>query len=170
MRRECLRCGATFTPHPTNAERGGGKWCSWSCYRPPFDVVVWERLDIGDCWEWTGPTDREGYGIVAAEHGGLIHRAIWLLLVGPIEDGQPLDHLCRNRRCANPDHLEPVTHRENILRGFGPAAKYAKRSRCVRGHALTGPQADVTMRPGQGRRCNVCNRDRVREWREARRC
>ena len=75
------------------------------------------------CWEWTGARDRHGYG--RAGHGlrregtGLVHRMVYQQVNGPTE--QELDHLCRNPPCANPAHLEPVTHRENIRRGDGPA-------------------------------------------------
>jgi len=78
----------------------------------------WSKVDAeGDCWEWTGARSDKGYGhmrradtIVAA------HRFAWELLVGPIPDGLEIDHLCRKRKCVNPDHLEPVTHSENMRR------------------------------------------------------
>ena len=77
------------------------------------------------CWEWTGARDQRGYG--RAGYGprragtGLVHRMVYQQVNGPVDDGLELDHLCRNPPCANPAHLEPVTHRENILRGEGPA-------------------------------------------------
>jgi hypothetical protein len=70
------------------------------------------------CWVWTGRLNRNGYG--RAWHNGaepVAHRAVYEELVGPIPAGEVLDHLCRWRRCCNPGHVEPVTVRENILRG-----------------------------------------------------
>ena len=70
------------------------------------------------CWMWTGRPNRNGYG--RAWHKGaepVAHRAVYEELVGPIPEGHLLDHLCRWRRCCNPQHVEPVTPRENVLRG-----------------------------------------------------
>ena len=69
------------------------------------------------CWLWQGELNRNGYGRVwfmGVRY--MVHRIVWTVLRGPIEDGLVLDHLCRNRACCNPDHLEPVTVRENTLR------------------------------------------------------
>lgn len=75
-------------------------------------------IDIGDCWEWTRGRDGNGYGRARADGKMVyVHRQVWTELVGPIPAGLELDHLCRNPACCNPDHLEPVTHRENIRRG-----------------------------------------------------
>lgn len=76
-------------------------------------------LLVGDgCWIWTGTLDNHGYGQVAIGGGRItrVHRVVYRLLVGPIPDGMEPDHLCRARACARPDHLEPVTHRENMRR------------------------------------------------------
>lgn len=70
------------------------------------------------CWLWQGELNRNGYGRVWINGKRvMVHRAVWQVLRGPIADGLVLDHLCRNRGCCNPDHLEPVTARENTLRG-----------------------------------------------------
>jgi hypothetical protein len=71
-----------------------------------------------DCWLWTGCVGDGGYGqVTIAQRRHKAHRAVYELLVGPIPEGLDLDHLCRVRRCVNPDHLEPVTRSENLRRG-----------------------------------------------------
>lgn len=79
------------------------------------------------CWEWQGELNRNGYGRVWIEGRRLmVHRVVWELLRGPIGEGLVLDHLCKVRCCCNPDHLDPVTQRENVHRGdavlFQPVA------------------------------------------------
>lgn len=70
------------------------------------------------CWTWQGELNRNGYGRVWINGKRLmVHRVVWELLRERIEDGLVLDHLCKVRKCCNPDHLEPVTVRENTLRG-----------------------------------------------------
>lgn len=76
--------------------------------------------------------------------------------VGPIPDGLHLDHLCRNRRCVNPDHLEPVTHRENTLRGIGFGALNAAKTHCANDHAYT--PANTYIDPLGYRHCRACRR------------
>src|SRR6266496_2265386 len=86
----------------------------------------WAKVDRSGgsraCWLWTGKTGRDGYGRIGlGGRGALVrvraHRFAYELLIGPIPDGLQIDHLCRVRHCVNPAHLEPVTQRENILRG-----------------------------------------------------
>ena len=74
-----------------------------------------------ECWEWTAARKANGYGSFAIGAGHVYpHRFAYTMLVGPIPAGLDLDHPCRNRGCANPAHLEPVTRRTNVLRGRGP--------------------------------------------------
>ena len=87
---------------------------------PPFE-------DRGPCWMWTGHL-RHGYGsIVVAGKTRFAHRVSYEHHVGPIEDGYELDHLCRNKACCNPAHVEPVTHHANVLRGA--LFKHGRRSK-----------------------------------------
>ena len=75
------------------------------------------------CWEWVGCTNRNGYGRVWRNRRTvMVHRLVYEATYGDIPAGLVLDHLCRNRRCVNPAHLEPVTVRTNTLRGIGPTA------------------------------------------------
>lgn len=113
-------------------------------------------VEPDECWNWPGCVGRTGYGKTRVVIDGEVflspHRAAYRLLVGPIPKGLSLDHLCRNPRCMNPHHLEPVTHRENVLRGESFAAANAKRDQCVRGHPLM-PRTN-----GSGRFCPICVR------------
>ena len=97
-------------------------------------------LDSG-CWEWTGCKIWNGYGRIHQIIDGkrkmiLAHRAVYEILVGPIPEGLTLDHLCRNRSCVNPAHLEAITMRDNVLRGVGPTAINARKTHCINGHLL----------------------------------
>lgn len=86
---------------------------------PPITRAL-SRLDKSDgCWKWTGPVLATGYGrIMANGRMVYVHRLVYEHFIGPVPDGLELDHLCRVPACCNPLHLEPVTHRENIRRGF----------------------------------------------------
>ena len=91
-----------------------------------FIATFWARVVKGpDCWEWQGPRDTSGYG----RHGHFrAHRVAYQLMVEPIPVGLVLDHLCRNPGCVNPDHLEPVTTRENTVVRGKPREKYDRTS------------------------------------------
>lgn len=126
----------------------------------------WEKVDIsGTCWEWTAAKMKYGYGRFRSggsyENGGRIvfaHRWAYEYLRGPIPAGLVLDHLCRNPSCVNPDHLEPVTSGENVLRGSGLAAKNAAKTHCPQGHDYTD---ENTHRDSLGRRnCRACDREK----------
>lgn len=118
-----------------------------------------ERSDEG-CWEWTGSDNGTGYGTYGiAGTKGYSHRLLYTRCVGPIPDGMVIDHLCRNTRCCNPEHLEPVTPAENALRSPLIGAK----TRCRHGHDFT-PENTYTS-PAGARRCRACQARRNRERR-----
>lgn len=127
----------------------------------------WSRVDkSGDCWIWKAndKTSRYGRFETRGQHGRrkvAAHRIAWELLRGLVPDGMELDHLCRNTRCVNPDHLEPVTHRVNVLRGEGICARRLRRTHCPHGHELT-PENIRPSRAG-GRLCLACYVRRRRE-------
>lgn len=106
------------------------------------------------CWVWAGTIDRHtGYGKVAHEWA---HRAVYRFLRGDIPEGLTIDHLCRNRPCVNPDHLEPVPQRVNALRGVSFSAVNAAKTHCPQGHEYV----DFPWRGQRWRRCPVCIRQR----------
>lgn len=111
------------------------------------------------CWEWTAAKDRAGYGRV---NGRTAHRQMWLTVVGPIDDGLHLDHLCRNRACVNPDHMEPVTPGTNIRRGVGVGGWKRRTTHCPQGHPYS--EENTLVYKGM-RSCRICKREQVRRWR-----
>jgi hypothetical protein len=129
------------------------------------DEAFWSMVDkSGDCWLWTGVIyKRTGYGSVGRR--GSAHRLAYILVVGPIPNGMHLDHLCRVRHCVNPDHLEPVTPRENLLRGETHAARNAAKTQCFKGHELSGDNLRVnTWKNKDGeirfrRKCRACAKE-----------
>ena len=125
-------------------------------------------ITLNGCWLWTGPL-AGGYPLLGGRD--YAHRVAYTLWVGPIPEGLTLDHLCRTPACVNPKHLEPVTLRENILRGTSPAARNAAVTRCPAGHQYDQSNTHITK--SGSRHCRTCHRERERErsqrLREARR-
>jgi hypothetical protein len=111
------------------------------------------------CWEYSAYERKDGYMMWKTLVSGkrkLAHRVVYEKLIGEIPRGFVLDHLCRNRKCVNPSHLEPVSPRENILRGVGSAAKNHAKTTCKRGHSFT--KENTYLRNGS-RSCKECKRN-----------
>lgn len=107
-----------------------------------------------NCWIWTGAKEKGnmGYGKLGPH---VAHRLVYETLRSRVPKGLELDHLCRNPLCVNPDHLSPVTHRENVLRGISPSAINARKQGCNR----CGKAFDHIGPTGK-RRCTQCSRER----------
>ena len=125
---------------------------------------IMERIEVdgNGCWVWQLALNRTGYGIMKRSRWNrskLVHRVAYEEAVGVIPDGLVIDHLCRNRACCNPSHLEPVTQEVNIARGIdGLAVANQKRrsmTHCKRGHEFTPENTYVFPSNGQ-RRCRTC--------------
>lgn len=115
-----------------------------------------------DCWAWTAQTSPDGYGrFQVASASKLAHRVAFEQVNGGIPAGLQLDHLCRNRACCNPNHLEPVTQRENISRGNSGLPQLS-RTHCPASHAYDAVNTYVYK---GSRICKECTRDRVRKRR-----
>ncbi len=116
-------------------------------------VEVPSSLDT-PCWEWQGKRNHAGYGVFKTYgKNTLIHVFAYKHWIGPIPDGLRLDHLCRNRACGNPAHVEPKTDRANILCGEGVAAINARKTHCAHGHEFNEAN---TLISGGRRNCRVC--------------
>jgi hypothetical protein len=132
-KRECTTCRVRRHRqlHPyvsvAGTSTGPGRGRGLRRKRPLADRL-WakvEKADVDACWEWTGSRTPHGYGQIRESGVGSAlvhaHRVAYEAAVGPIPEGLEIDHLCRNRACCNPAHLEPVTHQENIQRGYDRA-------------------------------------------------
>jgi hypothetical protein len=169
--------------------------CHMPSHKAPQHIAekVISRLVVGDdqCWMWPGALTGTGYGHAGWSLGhrkmvyGSTHRIAYEYLRGPIPEGLDLDHLCHDpqvchpekasdcphRKCCNPDHLEPITRQENLLRGGGMAARRATVAECPQGHPYDAENTEID---NLGRRnCLACKRarNRVQYWknRDARR-
>lgn len=123
----------------------------------------WSRVvKTQTCWLWDGPLDN-GYGRFWFNRKTLLcHRVAYEMLIGPIPLGMALDHLCRNRSCVNPEHLEIVTLGENVLRGIGRSAVNARKTHCKNGHEFDAE--NTYFRKEGNRECIPCQRASQALW------
>ena len=149
--------GACDTPNRTNLLR------RFVVNNLPRITLFMQKVTVleNGCWQWTAYIGTSGYGQFKDEEGQtLAHRWAYKYFTGPIPEGWEIDHLCRNRWCVNPQHLEAVTTQENVLRSDSPCAINAKKTHCSQGHPY---DSENTYEHKGKRYCRTCVRNRMRE-------
>ena len=141
--------------------------------KPEIDRFV-RKFDYSDgCWEWKGYRTPFGYGMfyTAAHRLVLAHRWFYEWCYGDVPKSLQMDHLCRNPSCVNPDHLEPVTPRENVMRSDGVCAANAAKTHCPKGHPLDGENLLLIDNggPRKARKCRRCAYDATMRYQKRRR-
>lgn len=124
----------------------------------------WSKVERGNgCWVWTAAIGNHGYGVFGlGSKTVLAHRWAYVDCNGSIPDGYEVDHLCKNRACVRPDHLEAVPQAVNNARSNSLSASSARKSHCINGHLLDG---ENTYRYGSSRYCRSCKRVRDASYR-----
>lgn len=138
--------------------------------RPVIDRI-WDRtmpIPVSGCLVWMGRLDKDGYGRISlGGHGrprALVHRAAYEIIERPIPVGMTLDHKCRVRSCWNSDHLEPITNRENVLRGISFSAINHRKTHCDHGHEFN----TLNTYLWRGRRsCRICRNGCSQEYKRS---
>lgn len=151
----CAHCGEGFAvPYDKRQLRH----CSFECR-------FWSKVDRRgpeECWPWTGPVHKRGYGKITDDRTTLLaHRVAFSMESGRIKSDLIVDHICNNPICVNPGHLQMITQRRNVMRGKGLAAENARKTHCKNGHPLSGENL-VLIRQKNGRnerRCRTCSRE-----------
>lgn len=126
----------------------------------------WDKVEFTtDCWNWLGGKGLGGYGrfwlnkkMVSAHHFS------YKQYKGKIPQGLVMDHSCKNPSCVNPDHLEAVTQRENVLRGTGLSAINSRKTHCIRGHEFN--VQNTYIRENGMRNCRMCHLQRIKKYQE----
>lgn len=131
----------------------------WSHVKAPVNII--------ECWIWQGSKNNQGYGGISFKGKALLaHRCAFEVVFGEIPKGRVIDHLCRNRLCVNPYHMQVTTQKENVHRGNALTGINSRKTHCKRGHALTGNNIQRSAYIKFGYRiCRICDLDgQRRRW------
>ncbi len=151
----------------------------YSAFPPSYKVKLeprfWEKVAVGgtdECWPWRAYINPKGYGSFEVCFNGRAQgieaqRLGWQIVNGDIPVGATIDHLCRNRACVNPAHMEAVSTKENVLRGVGLTAMNKRKTHCPNGHPYS--HANTHVRTRGSRECRTCIRERATGYRVAKR-
>lgn len=133
---------------------------------PAQEERFWAKVQKTEgCWLWTSQIEAKGYGRFRFNgRPVLAHRFSYELAYGPIPSGMEIDHLCRTRHCIKPEHLEAISHIDNLRRGntFDIGSVHRSITHCPRGHPYN---AENTYHDKKGRQCIACRRERAKELR-----
>lgn len=162
-----MKCSANTCIKTT---QNNGRYCTthywrlrhWGMLERTFDERIDSQYSVDEngCWIWRNKPSGHGYSETTNNGKRIkLHRYMYERYKGEIPVGLVIDHLCRVRHCINPDHLEAVTNRENVLRGISISAKYARKTHCKHGHEFT--KANTRVYNG-GRYCRACARESAR--------
>ena len=161
VKKLCLRCSAPFWRDPGRADRS--HFCSKLCQAQYKNTAGYVTDGPNGCWPWVGAKLWNGYGTISIKgKKQTAHRHLYEQIYGPVDAGLEIDHLCRNRLCVNPFHLEPVTPSENVCRSPKVIAARAAIS-CKRGHLFT-PENTKLAGPWLSRVCKVCEQESRRRY------
>lgn len=166
-------CGNTTRTVGTDLRLGRSRTCGCGAgsRKRGEEQRLRDSIKVGsedECWPWQRALTPDGYGRIRRDTGRKVgaHRLAWILANGEPPKSVVFDHLCRNRACCNPKHLEPVDTRTNLLRGKTHAARNAAKTHCRRGHKFS---TENTYRDPLGRRtCRKC-RQLHKKWARDRR-
>jgi len=131
-------------------------WKNGNIIRQSPHQLFWKRVQKGDCgcWEWGGKIRKDGYGKITIDYKSYyVHRIAYEEFFGRIPETLVIDHLCKNRKCCNPLHVEVVTLKENVMRGDSGHARNARKTHCKRGHEFNSQ--NTVMKRG-ARQCREC--------------
>jgi len=131
-------------------------------------LLAARTVEQGECRIWIGPVTPGGYGLISLAHRSLyVHRLAYWIARGPIPDGLTIDHLCKNTRCVNTNHLEVVTAEMNAARSGSIQANNARKTHCQRGHAFDAENTSIRTdaKGRQSRQCKLCKREAARQQR-----
>lgn len=149
---------------------GGEPYLEIPDIMPDILEYFWSKVEKTDtCWNWIGTKKSNNYGQFWLNNKPYrVHRIVYELYKGKIPNGLILDHLCRNRRCCNPEHLEPVTNQENVVRGLAGKTvnrynPHKDKTHCSNGHPYSGENLLFNKNK---RVCRTCKKDYQIKWRQ----